>query len=965
MKKRMKAFLMTLIAAFLIFTVYPISACADDDLSEEGYTAETLRAGNGESVHIAVTADKVTVSLKDIGSGIQLTRLSANEYFEGDPHTGLSDKILKNGTVLGTFSGTQQAEFPRYQEDGTDSLYSKYYLIRDGKIIGGPYYATEVTSQRSAAPFPMATRKGLIHEDSSTYALAEEMGISNTVINLDLGSLILRKEDDNGNPVDNTGAVAFQSNGETFYFDRSYITSIDRDVKKYTDQGINVTMVVIAWASTQFTRYPSSLVYTKNNNMTMAFNTSNDLGLRYFIAAMEFLADRYSQKSVYGLADKFIIGNEIDYAYDWCMIMPRTWKDSEGVPHMNRADFDVFMEEYARGLRMADLAVKKYNSEAEVLISLTHNWAQARWDTAIPDEADWTVVNGKKVANAYYNSYAPKDMLDWLSTVDKARGDYNWGISFHPYPVGTASNIPNYTDLNMPNTEPLTGDWQTTPWVTVTNLEVYQQYLEQPVNMYNGTELRDVILTETSICSSAVDGTPDSSEPLIYHQSTDEYENRITGAKYSSAEMTEIMRKRQAATIAAYYYRTVQLPCISEIAYFQPHDQVSHRLGLMDAGGNKKPAYDVWKYVDTNLTFRDADQYLPYLNMYYTDPNRYKTYYEFMDLTNSGYWDRIPEADFRNNIIRRIIEEESTVIRLSGKLRYDTSLKIADELKSVLGIDQFDNVVLATGENFADALGGGYLAAKKNAPILLTKPSQANKINTYINTNLKPDGKIYVLGGEGALPPECLEGLDPSRVVRLSGKTRYDTNLAILKEAGVSSETILIATGRSSADSLSASALGLPMLLLDGKKTSLTADQKDFLSSHSSNTFYILGGSGAVSDSIMEEINSIRSVSRIKGSSRYDTTVEIAKAFYPSADKAVLAAARDKEFPDGLCAGPLAYALKAPIILTNDGKEAPAVSYASSSSITSGYITGGAARISDDTARKIFSLSPSDTITAR
>ncbi|MBQ1508865.1 MAG: cell wall-binding repeat-containing protein [Erysipelotrichaceae bacterium] len=951
----MKTLWMILIIAFLISAAFPVFARADDHLSEERHMAETLQAGSGESVHIAVSADKVTISLNDIGSDAQLARLSANEYFEGDPYTGLSDQILKSGTVLGTFSGTQVTEFSRYQEDGTDSLYSKYYLIRDGKIADGPYYATEVASERSAAPFPMATKKGLIHEDSSTYALAEEMGISHTVINLDLGSLILRKEDDNGDPVDNTGAIEFESNGETFYFDKSYIRSIDRDVKKYTDQGINVTMVVIAWASTPFTRYPSSLVYTKNNNMTMAFNTSNGLGLRYFIAAMEFLADRYSQKSVYGLADKFIIGNEIDYAYDWCMIMPRTWKDSEGVPHMNRADFDVFMEEYARGLRMADLAVKKYNSEAEVLISLTHNWAQARWDTSIPDEADWTVVNGKKVANAYYNSYAPKEMLDWLSTVDKARGDYNWGVSFHPYPVGTSSNIPSYTDLNMPNTEPMTGDWKTTPWVTVTNLEIYQQYFEQPVNMYNGTALRDVILTETSICSSSVDGTPDSSEPLIYHQDTDEYENRITGTKYSSAEMTEIMLKRQAATIAAYYYRTAQLPCISEIAYFQPHDQVSHRLGLMDVDGNKKPAYDLWKYVDTNLTFKLADRYLPYLNMYYTDPDRYQTFYELMDLTDSGYWNRISESDFSNNIIRRIVEEENTVTRLSGKLRYDTSIRIADELRKVLGADKFDNIVLATGENFADALGGGYLAAKKNAPILLTKPSQANKINTYINENLREGGTVYILGGTGALPEECLTGLNSSfRKERLYGKTRYDTSLAILNAAGVDDEPILIATGKSSADSLSASALGLPMLLVDGKKDSLNEKQKDFLQNHSSNAFYVLGGNGAVSDSIEAEISSIHSVSRIKGSTRYETTIEIARTFYPSSASAVLAAARDKEFPDGLCAGPLAYALKAPILLTNDGKEDKAAAYASSESIHSGYITGGAARISDDTAKKIF-----------
>ncbi|MBQ1508238.1 MAG: cell wall-binding repeat-containing protein [Erysipelotrichaceae bacterium] len=305
------------------------------------------------------------------------------------------------------------------------------------------------------------------------------------------------------------------------------------------------------------------------------------------------------------------------------------------------------------------------------------------------------------------------------------------------------------------------------------------------------------------------------------------------------------------------------------------------------------------------------------------------------------------------------------VIRLSGKDRYETSLKAADELKNILGVDKFDNVVLATGKNFADALGGGYLAAKKNAPILLTNDKNAPKINEYINANLKEGGTVYVLGGTAAVSDEALAGIS-GKTERLSGKTRYDTSLAILEAAGVGDEIILVATGRSSADSLSASGLGLPMLLVDGKKDSLNEKQRAFLEAHSSNIVYILGGSGAVSDSIQSEITSFDpNISRISGATRYDTTVAIAQTFFWDPDKVILAAARDAEFPDGLCAGPLAYALKAPIVLTNDGKEGAAVAYAVSERIGSGYITGGSARISDDTAGKIFSLSPSDTIIVR
>ena len=131
---------------------------------------------------------------------------------------------------------------------------------------------------------------------------------------------------------------------------------------------------------------------------------------------------------------------------------------------------------------MADLAVKKYNSEAKVMMSFTHNWAKSHADVYIPELVD--------TDNMQYNSYAPKDCLDWMNTVEKARGDYNWGVGFHPYPIYTYSSIPNYTDLHQhervsaterPNLS-VNGDWRTSPYITCVNLELYQQYFEQPVN---------------------------------------------------------------------------------------------------------------------------------------------------------------------------------------------------------------------------------------------------------------------------------------------------------------------------------------------------------------------------------------------------------------------------------------------------------------------------------------------------
>ena len=308
-----------------------------------------------------------------------------------------------------------------------------------------------------------------------------------------------------------------------------------------------------------------------------------------------------------------------------------------------------------------------------------------------------------------------------------------------------------------------------------------------------------------------------------------------------------------------------------------------------------------------------------------------------------------------------VIEER--IIRLSGSDRYETSIKAAEELKDVLGTEQFDTVILSTGKQFADALGGGYLAAKKNAPILLTQSNKANLINTYIQENLKAGGIIYVLGGEAAVPKECLTGLEDYEIRRLSGKTRYDTNLAILEEAGVDKEDILICTGQNYADSLSASATGLPMLLVNGERDSLNEGQRSFLSAHPDNAVYLIGGTGALSEKIEAEVLMSRPARRLSGRTRNLTSLAIARAFCHDPKTAVLAYSQN--FPDGLCAGPLAYALDAPVILTQSGAEGIVKDYVQEEGISSGYVTGGEKALSDGSIRLIFSLADNAAIAKR
>lgn len=286
--------------------------------------------------------------------------------------------------------------------------------------------------------------------------------------------------------------------------------------------------------------------------------------------------------------------------------------------------------------------------------------------------------------------------------------------------------------------------------------------------------------------------------------------------------------------------------------------------------------------------------------------------------------------------------------RIYGNTRYETSFAIADEMKRTLGIERFDAVIIASGTGFADALAGSYLAAKKNAPILLTNGGNGKELARYLSVNLTAGGTVYLLGGTAAVPERVEKELSGYQVKRLGGATRYETNLMILQEAGTARKDVFVCTGEGFADSLSISALGVPILLVKG---SLTEKQKAFLAGNNG-VKVIVGGTSAVSRKVEDQLKAYGTVIRVGGSNRYETSVMVAKTYFSVVDYAVAAYARN--YPDGLCAGPLAHAIGCPLLLTETGREAAAAEYTAQKNITEGIVLGGPGLISDGAAKKIF-----------
>ena len=279
--------------------------------------------------------------------------------------------------------------------------------------------------------------------------------------------------------------------------------------------------------------------------------------------------------------------------------------------------------------------------------------------------------------------------------------------------------------------------------------------------------------------------------------------------------------------------------------------------------------------------------------------------------------------------------------RYAGSDRYDTAIELSKK-----AFTKSDVAVVASGQNFADALSGGGLAAIKNAPLLLVNNS--NSTIDSVNKELRRLGvkEVYVLGGKSSISVSTEMKLtndkdnDSARkVVRLDGKNRYETSYEIYKEVNRSKDSVekpILVNGQNFADALSAGSLAgytkRGILLTDGHNMvsglGLSKDNPDNI---------IIGGNSSMDTSFKGR--------RISGANRYETSVNVAK--YIHGTKNVIIASGEK-YPDGLASISLYGKYKAPLILTTEySLPSVAKKYISNEKMENAYIVGGVNSVSD------------------
>ncbi len=270
--------------------------------------------------------------------------------------------------------------------------------------------------------------------------------------------------------------------------------------------------------------------------------------------------------------------------------------------------------------------------------------------------------------------------------------------------------------------------------------------------------------------------------------------------------------------------------------------------------------------------------------------------------------------------------------RLAGDNRTGTAVEVSKEAFP----SGTSTVLIASRDNFPDALCGAPLAHAVRGPVLLTSPrsldaSVTEEILRLWGTTRTPGTMTaIILGSDRAVSSDVfgqLQGLlGANNVSRVGGANRYETSIKIQQKLATlrgAPSTVVIASALNFPDALAISPVAarknMPILLTD--PSSLTTVTSDAIASVGASATVIVGGTAAVSESVEASLAALtpeRVPLRLGGDDRWETAKVIddyALSQGLSLERFVVCTGEN--FPDALTGGVLAARLNAPMLLTN------------------------------------------------
>lgn len=300
-------------------------------------------------------------------------------------------------------------------------------------------------------------------------------------------------------------------------------------------------------------------------------------------------------------------------------------------------------------------------------------------------------------------------------------------------------------------------------------------------------------------------------------------------------------------------------------------------------------------------------------------------------------------------------------VRLGGSTRYDTMAAITGA-----GFPSSDTVVLASGENFPDALSASSLAGAYGAPVIMTS---GDSLSEQARSEIERLGtsRVFIIGSQAAVSDSVestLRGMGLS-TERVAGSNRQETAARVAAKTAdaTSPSTVIVASGENFPDALSISpyayAKGYPIYLTEDGGALSTSTLRAIQSLGTVERVVIVGSAAVVSESSESQLESIApTVERWSGSNRYETSLRIAeRAVADGMSWSTVVVASGENFPDGLAGASLAGKSGGVLLLTAQG-DASTVAHAITpvkGAIESCHVLGSEAAVSASAKEQIDS----------
>lgn len=324
-----------------------------------------------------------------------------------------------------------------------------------------------------------------------------------------------------------SGGIAYSYGGVTYHFNAAIMNDYDNLFKKLNNMGIDVAAIILNNASPS--AYPE-ITHPQARSGSSApyymFNASDESGVKALAAIGSFLAGRYSG-SGHGNVSMWIIANEVNARREY--------------NYMAKTDVGTYTAAFTRAFRVFYNAIKSQNSAAKVYIPIDQRWT----------------YNTEKTGD-----YDAKDVLDIFASSINDYGNIDWGLAAHPY------SFPNGNTAFWKSSKYVTHSYST-PCITMENIEVLTNYMQESAMRDTSGNVRSIILSEMG---------------------------------YSSTSGQDV----QAAAFAYAYTKMEKNGYIDALMLSRQTDAgdeiaaLGLALGLQTTGGGKKHIWNVFKYIDTN-----------------------------------------------------------------------------------------------------------------------------------------------------------------------------------------------------------------------------------------------------------------------------------------------------------------------------------------------------------------------------